>query len=149
MLIPAGFLVLILLAALAVDSAAAYLGQQQLHDALEAAANDAVTAGLSDRVFYSHGAVVINPALAARTVCLDIASQSDHDLHAIQVWMAVDGPALRLRATATVEAVFGRAVPGFGQRHVAAEAAAIVAGHATGANAPSASNAPMAQLSCA
>lgn len=149
MLIPAAFLVLILLAALAVDSAAAYLGQQQLHDALEAAANDAVTAGLSNGEFYSQGAVVVDPGLAARSVCLDIASQSDQDLHDVQVWMAVAGAALRLRATATVAAVFGRAIPGFGQRHVAAEASAVVTGHAIGAVAPSAANAPMAPVSCA
>lgn len=149
MLVPAGFLVLILLGALAVDSAAAYLGQQQLHDSLEAAANDAATAALSSQAFYARGAVIIDPAVAARSVCLDIASQSDRDIHGIQLWMAVEGPALRLRATATVDAVFGRAIPRFGQRHIAANAAAVVAGHEITTNGPSISNAPMVALSCA
>jgi hypothetical protein len=146
--VPAGFLVLIILGALAVDSAAAYLGQQQLHDSLEAAANDAVTVGVSNRDFYANGSIVIDPTVAGRTVCLDIASQSDQDLHGIQVWMAVDGAAVRLSATATVDAVFGRALPGFGRRHVRAEAAAVVTGHALAPHTPSAAQAPMIPLTC-
>ena len=54
MLVPAGFLILITLAALAVDSVATYLAQQQLHDSLVVAANHAVSAGLSNQAFYSH-----------------------------------------------------------------------------------------------
>jgi hypothetical protein len=149
MLVPAGLLVLILLAALAVDSAAAYLGQQQLHDALEAAANDAVTVALSNQAFYTRGAIVIDPVIAARSICLDIASESNQDLQGIQVWMALDGPALRLRATATVRAVFGRALPGFSQRRVQAEAAAVVAGHQPPAGGSTATSGPMSPLSCA
>jgi hypothetical protein len=52
MLVPAGFLILMLFAGIAVDSAAAYLGQRQLSDALSAAANDAATAGLDDADYY-------------------------------------------------------------------------------------------------
>jgi hypothetical protein len=118
MLVPAGFLVLIILAALAVDSAAAYLGQQQLHDSLAAAANDAVTAGLSNQSFYANGAVVLDPSAVGRVVCLTVAAQSDSDLHGLILQMAVDGASVRLEGTATVDAVFGRAIPGFGQRHV-------------------------------
>ena len=126
MLVPAGFLVLIILAALAVDSAAAYLGQQQLHDSLAAAANDAVTAGLSNQSFYANGAVVLDPSAVGRVVCLTIAAQSDSDLHGLILRMAVEGASVRLEGTATVDAVFGRAIPGFGQRHVKADVRAVV-----------------------
>ena len=123
-LIPAGFLVLVLLAALAVDSAVAYLGRQQLQDSLSAAANDAVTAGLSDASFYRHGALILDPAAAARAVCAAVASQGDSTLHGVEVAMAVDGDTIRLIGSATVDAVFGTAIPGFGHRAVSASAVA-------------------------
>jgi hypothetical protein len=116
MLVPAGFLVLMMLGALAVDSAATYLAQQQLRDSLTAAANDAVTAGLSNRSFYSSGALTLDPSQAAVFVCLSVSAQADQDLHNVRLWMAVDGAAIRLEGTATVDAVFGRAIPGFGER---------------------------------
>ncbi|MGH2930609.1 MAG: hypothetical protein ACRDL8_20565, partial [Solirubrobacteraceae bacterium] len=125
-LVPAGLLVLFLLAGIAVDSAAAYLGQQQLRDTLAAAANDAATAGLSGPSFYQGGAVRIDEASAARTVCLDVAAQSEGDLHGVQLWIAVTPTTVRLAGAATVEAVFGRLIPGFGHRHVRASASAVV-----------------------
>jgi hypothetical protein len=127
MLVPAGFLVLMMLGALAVDSAATYLAQQQLRDSLTAAANDAVTAGLSNRSFYSSGALTLDPSQAAVFVCLSVSAQSDQDLHNVRLWMAVDGAAIRLEGTATVDAVFGRAIPGFGERVVRAETTAVAA----------------------
>jgi hypothetical protein len=126
MLVPAGFLILVILAALAVDSAATYLEQQKLHDALVAAANDAVTAGLSDQSFYSRGALTIDPGAAARVVCLTVAAQSDGNLHRLRLWMAENRTAIRLQGTATVDAVFGRAIPGFGRRRVTAAVQAAV-----------------------
>ncbi|MGH9115466.1 MAG: hypothetical protein ACRDWW_06495 [Acidimicrobiales bacterium] len=125
-LVPAGLLVLFLLAGIAVDSAAAYLGQQQLRDTLAAAANDAATAGLSGSSFYQGGAVRIDEANAARTVCLDVVAQSGSDLHGVQLWMGVTPTTVRLSGAATVDAVFGRLIPGFGHRHVRASASATV-----------------------
>jgi hypothetical protein len=149
MLVPAGFLVLIILAALAVDSAAAYLGQQQLHDSLAAAANDAVTAGLSNQSFYANGAVVLDPSAVGRVVCLTVAAQSDSDLHGLTVRMAVDGASVRLEGTATVDAVFGRAIPGFGLRHVKADVRAVVTGHPLAATIGTGLSSPLAPLTCA
>jgi hypothetical protein len=149
MLVPAGFLVLIILAALAVDSAAAYLGQQQLHDSLVAAANDAVTAGLSNQSFYSSGAVVLDPSTVGRVVCLTVAAQSDSDLHGLTVRMAVDGASVRLEGNATVDAVFGRAIPGFGQRHVKADVQAVVTGHPLAAPNGTGLSSPLVPLTCA
>lgn len=124
MLVPAGFLVLILFAAIAVDSATAYLGQQQLKDALSTAAADAATAGLSAPAFYGSGVVAVSPAEAATVACASVDAQANGDLHAIRLAMAVAGTAVELRATAEVPVVFGRIVPGFGVRQVTADAVA-------------------------
>lgn len=125
-LVPAGFLVLILLAALAVDSAVAYLGQQQLHDVLSAAANDAVAAGLDDPAFYRNGTLTLDPATVAGEVCADVAAQDDRGLRDVSLDVAVAGNALRLTGSASVNAVFGRAIPGFGQPAVHSSADATL-----------------------
>jgi hypothetical protein len=124
-LVPAGFLVLILLGALAVDSAVTYLGQQQLHDTLAAAATDSATAGVDNGSFYRTGTLVLDPAQVARTVCLSIRAQNQSGLHGLRLWVAVDGDRVGLEGTATVNAVFGRAVPGFGHRRVRAVVSAV------------------------
>jgi hypothetical protein len=124
-LVPAGFLVLIVLAAIAVDSAATYLGQQQLHDAVTAAANDAAAAALSNSSFYGSGAITIDPGMANSLVCQSVAAQSYSDVHDVRLFVAVSGPAIRVEATATVNAVFGRALPGVGRRSVRAIADAV------------------------
>lgn len=126
-LVPAGFLVLVLLASLAVDSAVAYLGQQQLHDALSAAANDAVTAGLDNASFYRQGRLVLDPAAVTRTVCAAVAAQHDSGLHHMTLAMAIEGDSLRISGSAVIDAVFGKAIPGLAQRSVSSSAAASLA----------------------
>jgi hypothetical protein len=139
-LVPAGFLVLMLLGALAVDSAVTYLAQRQLRDALTAAANDAATAGLSNQSFYAGGGLRLSPAQTGSVICLSLEAQADQDLHHIQLWMATDGATIRLAGTASVNAVFGRWLPGFGVRTVRAETTAVAA---TGpVSAPGATRAP-------
>jgi hypothetical protein len=139
-LVPAGFLVLILLAALAVDSAVSYMGQEQLHDALSGAANDAVTAALDDNSFYRSGAIAIDPVAAGRAVCASVAAQNAPALHGLQVWMAVDGDSLRLRGEAVVDGVFGRAIPGWAHRTVRASVAAVAAQGPVASTAPASSS---------
>jgi hypothetical protein len=126
-LVPAGFLVLILLSALAVDSAVTYLGQQQLHDSLVAAANDAASASVDHASFYRSGKVVLNLATAEEVVCESLAAQRSSQLHDVKLWLAVGGPAVRVVAQADVDAVFGRALPGFGTRRVRASVDAVAA----------------------
>lgn len=125
-LVPAGFLVLILLAALAVDSAAAYLGQQQLHDSLSAAANDAVAAAVDNRAFYTRGVVAVDAGQAARVVCTSMAAQKTSQLRSVRLSMRLAGVSLELQASATVDMVFGRALPGLGRRTVSSRAAAVL-----------------------
>jgi hypothetical protein len=135
-LVPAGFLVLMLLGAIAVDSGATYLGQQQLQASVEAAANDAAGAALSNSAFYQHGSVQIDPSAAARVVCQDITGQQDSRLDAVTIGVDVVGRTIFVDAHAEVPAVFGRLVPGFSLRPVSAEAGAVAAqqsGQAAGA----------------
>jgi Flp pilus assembly protein TadG len=125
-LVPAGFLVLIILAALAVDTAVYYLGQQQLHDALAAAANDSVAAGLNNGTFYGNGQVALDPAAVDDVACKSIAAQNLSGLHHLRVSVAVEGNSVRLVGEAVVDAVFGKALPGYGQRTVQASATAVL-----------------------
>jgi hypothetical protein len=126
-MVPAAFLVLIILAGIAVDSAAAYLGQRQLSDELAGAANDAAGAALSRSAFYSTGTVAIDPSAAATVVCQSMATSADGNLHDVAVSMAVQGPTIGVRATATVDEIFGRLLPGVHQRQVSAVATAVAA----------------------
>lgn len=126
-LVPAGFLVLVVLGALAVDSAVAYSGQQQLHDALAAAANDAVGAAVDDRSFYGSGRLTLDPGAVDRTVCATVAAQGGSGLHAVHLYVAVAGDSVRVWGRASVDAVFGRALPGYGQRTVRSSAEATLA----------------------
>lgn len=125
-LVPAGFLVLMLLAAIAVDSAVAYQGQHQLHDALAAAANDAVAAGMDDRAFYGQGAVTLDPSSVATAVCRSVEAQGLGSLHGLRIGVALSARSVRVTGAASVDAVFGRLVPGFGTRAVSASADATL-----------------------
>lgn len=131
-LVPVGFLVLILLGAMAVDAAVAFLGQRQLADATAGAANDAATASLGNGAFYNTGALIIDPNAAASLVCRSLSAQGNNGLHNVSLAIAIDGPVITVRAHARVDAVFGRLVPGFGHHDVSAEATAA----ATDAGAP-------------
>jgi hypothetical protein len=126
-LVPAGFLVLIALGALAVDSAVAYQGQQQLHDALVAAANDAASSAIDHSAFYGSGSVVISLPVAQQVVCRSLVQQHDSQLHQVKLWLGVNGAELRVMGEAKVDAVFGRAIPGFGTRQVRAVVDAVAA----------------------
>lgn len=126
-LVPAGVLVLVVLAALAVDSAVAYLGQQQLHDALSAAANDAVASAVSAPAFYGRGVVTLDSVEVERDVCLSVLAQGIGSLHDLRLWVAVGGDEIRVVGQAEVDGVFGRVLPGFGRRQVRSSADAVVA----------------------
>lgn len=134
-LVPAGFLVLVLLGALAVDSAVAYQAQQKLHDELAAAATDAVSAGVSRPSFYGSGTVSLDPAAVDEAICRSMAAQGGTDLRGLRVSAVISGRTLQVTGSATVNGVFGRAVPGFGTRSVHATAQATLESAAT-ASAP-------------
>lgn len=123
-LVPAAFLVLIVLGAIAVDSAAAYLGHRQLGDALNAATQDAAASGLSDQTFYRSGVVTIDPGTAQNIACRALTAQLAGELDNVTASIAVDGDLVGLRATARVREVFGVALPGVHWHTVSAVAVA-------------------------
>jgi hypothetical protein len=145
-LVPAGFLVLVALGALAVDSAVTYLGQQELHDTLVAAANDAASSAIDHSAFYGSGSVVISLPAAQQVVCESVVQQHASQLHGMKLWLGVNGAKLTVIGEARVDAVFGRAIPGFGTRQVRAVVDAVAA-TAPGQNAES-PRPTVAPLSC-
>lgn len=129
-LVPAGFLVLILLGGLAVDSGAAYLGQRQLHDALVAAANDSVGASVDAGDFYHQGTIVLDPGRVTETACESVLAQHLSGVRGLRMWVSTEGTSVRVWATAQVDAVFGRSIPGFAERKISASAVATLAASA-------------------
>jgi uncharacterized membrane protein len=111
-LVPTLVLVLVVLAAIAVDSATVFLGQRQLGDAAAAAANDAASA-LADPSFYRSGLVALDPSVAQRVADASVTAQD-------RSGVSIDGPVdvrvagrqVCVSLTGHVEAIFGRAIPG-------------------------------------
>lgn len=147
-LVPAGLLVLMLLGAIAVDSAVAYLGQDQLRDTLGAAANDAATAGLDNATFYRGGTVTLDPALTDEVVCQAVAAAADRQLRDLHLSIGIQGDTVHVTGTATIDEVFGRVIPGFGRRTVRAQATAIAVEGGAAARPVRPVQAPMVPLDC-
>jgi uncharacterized membrane protein len=134
MLFPVAVLIVIVLAAIAVDSAIVFLGQREVTDAVAAAANDAATLGVGNRAFYQGGAVVLDQSTVERMASERVRASLDpgrfHDVRVDVTVMAPTRPAcppsVRVRASATVAYLFARAVPG-GTARTTVEATATAA----------------------
>jgi Flp pilus assembly protein TadG len=135
MLAPAGFLVLILLASVSVDSAIAYLGRRQLENAVTAAANDAATVaiptgdvtGLADGSVQDGAGARPDVRQAQRIATQAVMHPYSGGLTATEVNASVDGQEVVVTATGTVSYIFAKAIPGM--RHhstVKAQASADV-----------------------
>jgi uncharacterized membrane protein len=111
-LVPAAVLVLVVLAAIAVDSAAVFLGQRQLAEAAATAATDAAGA-ISEPTFYQTGTITLDPSEAQHLAAASIAAQ---DLHAVKlagpIQVTVAGRQVCVTLTGEVPVIFGRALPG-------------------------------------
>jgi len=120
LLFPAAVLVVIVLAAIAVDSAIAFLAQREIANAVAAAANDASSMGVGNRSFYEGGSVDIDATTAVRLAEERVAVALDSSrFHRLQVDVAIvpagsaGCPArVRIRASARVDALFAKALPG-------------------------------------
>jgi Flp pilus assembly protein TadG len=116
LLMPAGVLVVIILGALAVDSAVLFLGERELADLTAAAANDAATAGLDAESFYGCGALRVDEARARDVVGAVIAARSSDAVEVTGVGVTVDNsattPEVTVSARGTVQLVFTPAIPG-------------------------------------
>ena len=119
LLFPAAILIVVVLAAISVDSAASFLAQRELAGAVAAAANDAATEGLANRAFYQYDRIELDPGAAARVAedevrrALDPARYRDLQVQ-VSVTPSSPGcpPVVTVRASATVDTIFARALPG-------------------------------------
>lgn len=120
LLFPAGLFVVLVLAAIAVDSSIAFLGERELAGAVVAAANDAATQALSNRGFYRDGNVELDTAEVERVAEERVRTSLDADRHrGLAVQARVVRPSgsactwsVRVEASSTVAYLFARALPG-------------------------------------
>lgn len=116
MLVPAAVLVLMVLAAIAVDAAVAFLAQRELGAAAAAAANDAATA-ISEERFYRAGpgrspALSIDELEARRVVDAAVAARTGRGVHLTAVSVETDGRRVCVALVGRAPYVFAKAVPG-------------------------------------
>jgi hypothetical protein len=109
-LMPVAFLVLLALAAIAVDSAAVYLGQRRVADLAAGLANDAVAA-IDQRSFYEEEVVRVDGAGADRRRERILATLSeDPALRDVRCALAPAGAQVSATCEAHVRPIFGRAL---------------------------------------
>jgi Tfp pilus assembly protein PilE len=109
-LMPVAFLVLLVLAAITVDSAAVYLGQRRVADLAAGLANDAVAA-ISERAFYEGGEVAVDAGRAAILRQQRLAGLSeDPAFRDVRCEVIPAGERATATCQARVEPIFGRAL---------------------------------------
>lgn len=115
LLAPAGVLVVLVLASLAVDFAIAFMGEREVASLAAASANDAVTAAVDEDHLRRTGEFRLDPDVVERVVASTLAASSTEvalDRPVVEI-TAVDGePAVRVRLTGRVDYVFAPAIPG-------------------------------------
>ena len=114
---------------------------------MSAAANDAVASGINRAAFYDRQGLQLDPGMAASEVCASLAAQGLNGFQDLSIRFGVSGPGadppvVTLSATAEVNEIFGRAVPGFGEREVAA-AVTVAAEQDEGSPPPPEATAPL------
>lgn len=112
MLVPAGVLVLLMLGAVAVDSAIGFMAQRELSSLAAGVANDVAGAALSDPAFYEQrGAVRIDPAAAANRAAAARANPGISGIRDLDVRAVVRGDQVCVTAVATIDYIFAKAFP--------------------------------------
>lgn len=111
-LVPAAVLIILILGSIAVDSGAAFLGQRELAQASQTAAEDA-TGQLSASSFYGGGQVSLDPTAAAEVADASVAAQvlSGVNLDG-PTKVTVAGSQVCVSLTGRVPVIFGSAIPG-------------------------------------
>ncbi|MEZ5320651.1 MAG: hypothetical protein R2698_00925 [Microthrixaceae bacterium] len=120
LLFPAGVVVVLMLASIAVDTSAVFLAQRQLRRACAQAADDAVTA-LDVAALRRNGDTRLDVDTARRIVRLHLATSTlvAHLDGEPRITVDPDAATVDIVATGTVRPVFGRGV-GLGDRKVTA-----------------------------
>lgn len=112
LLFPAAVLVLLVLAAITVDFSIAFLGERELANAADAAANDA--ASTIDVTWYrATGEVIVDCERAAEVVVSSFEARAPDWLQRGDVRLdECAGDRVRVEASGTVRLIFSRALPG-------------------------------------
>lgn len=109
LLMPAAVLVVMILGAVAVDSAVVFNAQRELVNATQAAANDAATHGIDGNALRAGQGYQYDPAEVESAVQLSFTARHLTDVHPT---VTIEGARLVVRARRTVRTVFSQAVPG-------------------------------------
>ena len=130
MLMPAGVLIVLILGALAVDSAILFLGERELADLSAAAANDAATAALDPEAFYRCGRLRLDQDRAQAVARAVTAARTSDAVTLTDLAAVVDNaaapPEITVTASGTVRLIFTPAVPGTSRtRTVSARSTAV------------------------
>lgn len=113
MLVPAGVLVLIVLAAIAVDSSVLLLGQRELANATAAAANDAATLAIDvDRLRRDDCLEVVDERAYEVAVAAALVQTDAVEVDPSDVIVTVSDLEVRVQMSGTVEHIFAKAIPG-------------------------------------
>ena len=132
LLFPAAVLIVIVLAAITVDAAIAFLGQREVANAVVGAANDAAGQGVGNAAFYQGGRVDLDPATAQQLAVDRVTAVLDPErFRDLAVDVAVSPssspgcpPTVRVSASARVATLFAAAIPG-GPSHRDVRATAV------------------------
>lgn len=126
MLVPAAVLVLVILAAIAVDSSVVLLGQRELANATAAAANDAATVAIDLDRLRRDDCIEVLDERAYEVAATAAAVQTDAvEVLPGDVEVTVTGLEVTVAMTGTVEHIFAKAIPG-GRRTTRVSAASTV-----------------------
>lgn len=113
MLVPAGILVLLLLAAIAIDGSVIWLAQRDLSNRTAGVAADVAGAAVDDVAFYDGGNIRLRPDVADAYTALTFAPERLPQGY--ETWSAdalVEGRSVTITARAEVRYVFAAAIPG-------------------------------------
>lgn len=104
MLMPAAVLIVLLLGAIAVDTAAVYLRQREVYNVAFDAANDAAGAGIDLATARRSGQFVLDPARVRQLAATTVAVSGDDGM--VLVEARVEGDEVVVTVQATVHHVF-------------------------------------------
>ncbi len=110
LLMPAGVLIVLLLGAVAVDSAAVYLSQRQAYNVAFDAANDAAGAGIDLGIARGSGEFVLDPTRVHDIAASTVAASGGEGMTLVEATIAGDEVVVTVEAT--VRHVFA---PAFGR----------------------------------
>jgi Tfp pilus assembly protein PilX len=112
MLMPAGLLIVLVLASIAVDMSLVHLRKRQAFELAAAAANDAATAGVDQGELRATHAYVLDPE-RTRAVVGDVVAASDLATHlAGPPVVTVSGADVRVELALEADYIFADVVPG-------------------------------------